>query len=135
MTTFRVEEGDFREIIDSPDAEDVEQGWLVEVEQGRCRLVHSRESATRGEGDRLYQGDRTKVQNLRGDGLWAVAETGFGDVVLNVSRASAELDLQVRTDDQVIGSVRAIEQNDPELIANQETMIDLLEQIEENTRS
>lgn len=127
MTEFTVEEGDFKKLVAAEEADD---DYQIDVLQGRGRLVHSRALAAQGDGKRVLPGDRPTIRNLDGKPLYAVA-TGSSDLRLDVSGTSFTAELQ-QSAEATIGNIEA---NDPEVIANQEEIINLLTQIEENTRA
>lgn len=132
MPEVVVEEGEAKRVIRADQADEDHQ---LEVLAGRGRAAHNRELAQQGEGDRILLGDRPKWRNLDDQPVWLYAEPGFGDLRVYISGTSFETEYQQRGDDAKIGTLESINNNDPELLANQQTMIGLLEQIEENTRA
>ena len=123
MSEIALEAGKPKKVVNRRDAD---REFEVDVISGVVRLVHSRELAERQEGKTLQAGDRLTLRNLDGKPVFAVALEEFGDAVIDMTGVAFTTDLQPRSDDQQIATLRQIQSNDPEVIQ-------LLEEIRDNT--
>lgn len=103
MPEMHVDAGEFREIIHDRDAG---LEYQYHVLEGTGYLSHSPETAYKGDGMLISRGDRDKLTNLGGDGLFLAAET---DVRIHVSGVNFEAERQSRGDEAAVGVISLIE--------------------------
>jgi len=121
-TEIEIEPGEPQEVISDTDVGTTP--YIVEVRDADVRFAHKKRQAERGAT--LTAGQTHTLSNFRGSGIWLAAVEGTATV--RVRPAGASLESQPPKDVTVIeGDVQ---------ISNQQLneMVDLLTQIEENTR-
>lgn len=125
-----IENGGVEEIIP---ADQANKKYIVEVAGAPVRIGHTNRYAK--DGAKLEPGRNHKVDNLRGERLFAAAVDGEAQLLIN--QAAADVDSQpgrdVLIEGDVIVSDGATASNQEIAIDNQQEIISLLEQIEENT--
>ena len=125
-TAIQLEKGETEQVLKQEDVQGG-LGYLVEVSGAPVRFAHRRPQAARGA--ELRPGQQHKLSNFRGEGLWLHAPDASATV--RVRPAGADLDTQperqVTIESVELGSGIATEDK-------QNEMIELLEQIEENTQ-
>ena len=139
-TAIQLDKGETEQVLKQ---EDVQGGlaYLVEVSGAPVRFAHRRPQAARGA--ELRPGQQHKLSNFRGEGLWLHAPDASATV--RVRPAGADLDTQperqVTIESVELGSGIATEEQQAEVIeliegtAETDGVLDLLEQIAENTES
>ena len=140
-TAIQLDKGETEQVLKQ---DDVEGGlaYLVEVSGAPVRFAHRRPQAARGA--ELRPGQQHKLSNFRGEGLWLHAPDASATV--RVRPAGADLDTQperqVTIESVELGSGIATEDKQNELLDRfdgvedgHDGVVELLEQIEENTRS
>ena len=125
-TEIEIEPGAPKEVISDDDVGNTP--FIVEVKDAPVRFAHKKRQAARGAT--LSAGQTHTLSNFRGSGIWLAAPEATATV--RVRPAGASLDSQPSKDVRIEGDVIV---SDAATAANQETVIDLLTQIEENTRT
>ena len=123
-TEIEIEPGEPQEVISDVDVGSVP--YIVEVRNAPVRFAHKKRQADRGA--ELSAGQTHTLSNFRGSGIWLAAPKATATV--RVRPAGASLESQPSKDVRIEGDVIV---SDAATAANQETVIDLLKQIEENT--
>jgi len=123
-TAIEIKPGEPQEVISDTDVGTTP--YIVEVRDADVRFAHKKRQADRGAT--LTAGQTHTLSNFRGSGIWLAAPEATATV--RVRPAGASLDSQPSKDVRIEGDVIV---SDAATAENQETVIDLLTQIKENT--